>query len=60
MADTLARQPSVILIRVQSLGHKDMAQLILRIIHRVEDELPRGIAVTATDRALRLRRLPLK
>lgn len=60
LATTSATSPSVVLVRVQSLDYLAMAKLIFRIVKQIESDLHHGVAATATDRALRLRHLPLK
>ncbi|MGI8745102.1 MAG: hypothetical protein ACR2NN_21525 [Bryobacteraceae bacterium] len=57
---TGATQPSVIFIRERKLNYVDAAELITRLIAQLGTGLIDGLAVTATRRNVRLRRLPLK
>lgn len=52
--------PSVILLRFEALRAEAAASLILKILDKVGDDLPSGVAVTVTRRGIRLRKLPLQ
>ena len=60
LAESRASRPSVIFIRERRVNHIDAADLIWRLAVQFGDELVRGVAITATWRSVRLRRLPLK
>jgi predicted nuclease of predicted toxin-antitoxin system len=54
-----AANPSVVRIRQQGLRGADVASLLKRIWDEVGESLQSGAAVTVTERAIRLRRLPM-
>ena len=54
-----ARSPSVVRIRIEGLRDDDLAKLIMRVIDLLEEDLARGIAVSVTTNAIRIRSLPL-
>lgn len=54
-----ASSPSVIRIRLQGLTGDAAARIICGVVAAAEDDLVDGAAVTATNRRLALRRLPL-
>ena len=54
-----ASQPSVVLIRWEGLSSLGLKQLLLKVWEQVEDDLALGVAVTVSERAVRVRRLPL-
>ena len=64
LAETAATSPSVVLLRMQQLGHVETANVIARVLGELGQQLEAntggGVAVTASRRAVRLRRLPLK
>ena len=60
LAATGATEPSVILLRFQRLRAEQAAALIETILGSIGPDLETGVAVTATRRGLRIRRLPLK
>ena len=60
LAESQALTPSVLLLRFESLRAEAAAGLILTILDKVGAELASGVAVTATRRGLRVRRLPLR
>jgi predicted nuclease of predicted toxin-antitoxin system len=51
--------PSVIRIRQERLGGREIADLLLRIWSRIEQPVWAGAMVTVTENAIRIRRLPL-
>jgi predicted nuclease of predicted toxin-antitoxin system len=54
------RSPSVILFRARNLPRaSDQAQVILRYLDDVADDLSEGAVVVITDARIRVRRLPL-
>lgn len=59
LAAQSAVAPSVIRIRIEGLRGPEMADLILRVLERTSEQLRDGAAVTVTEAAVRLRRLPL-
>ncbi len=59
LAITGAARPSVVRIRQQGLRGADVASLLKRVWDEVGESLQRGAAVTVTERAIRLRRLPM-
>ena len=59
LAVTGAANPSVVRIRQQGLRGTDVASLLKRVWDEVGELLEGGAAVTVTERAIRLRRLPL-
>jgi len=60
LAASAAARPSVILIRAEKLGHLEAVEFIARLVDQLAGQLETGVAVTATRRGVRLRRLPLK
>ncbi len=52
--------PSVVLLRVQGLGAQAQADLIRAICHQCVQHLAAGAAVSADQKNIRIRRLPLK
>lgn len=54
-----ASQPSVILLRWEGLDSLGLAQLLEKVWNQVEQDLPHGVAVTVSEKAIRVRRLPL-
>lgn len=60
LAASGAGGPSVILLRFQGLRAQQTADLILAVLACVGAELESGIAVTATRRGVRVRRLPIR
>ena len=54
-----ASSPSVIRIRIQGLKGDDAARIIRQVAEATERDLVAGAAITATNRRLALRRLPL-
>jgi len=60
LAATGATEPSVILLRFQRLRAEQAAALIETILGSIGPDLETGVAVTATRRGLRIRRLPLR
>lgn len=59
LALSAASAPSVIRIRIEGLHDQELANLIARVIHRVEADLLRGSVVTVTVTSIRVRALPL-
>ena len=59
LAVTGAANPSVVRIRQQGLRGADVAALWKRVWDEVGESLQNGAAVTVTERAIRLRRLPM-
>jgi predicted nuclease of predicted toxin-antitoxin system len=60
LAETGAHAPSTIFIRGQKLDYIHAAEFIRRLVLQLGGELDNGVAVTATARGVRLRKLPLK
>jgi predicted nuclease of predicted toxin-antitoxin system len=54
-----ATMPSVIRIRIEGLKGYDLAMMIQRVARLAIDELEAGAAVTATERRIAIKRLPL-
>ena len=54
-----ASSPSVVRIRQEGLRGKDVAFLLQRVWNEVGAAIASGAAVTVTERAIRLRRLPM-
>ena len=54
-----ASSPSVLRIRKEGLRGPELAQFVQEIFKRIGAEWVRGALVTATDTAIRLRRLPV-
>lgn len=52
--------PSVVRIRREGLRGADVAALLLAIHDRINAALQRGAAIVVTDRAIRIRYLPLR
>jgi predicted nuclease of predicted toxin-antitoxin system len=59
LAVTSAPSPSVVRIRQQGLRGADVASLLKRVWDEVGAAIEIGAAVTVTERAIRLRRLPM-
>lgn len=55
-----ADRPSAIRIRREGLGGPEAATLIAHLLEQLAEELEHGTLVTVTERAVRLRRLPLR
>ena len=60
LAERRATKPSVVRIREQSLRHEAAAGLIEKILAACGEELEKGVMVSATQRRVRIRRLPVK
>jgi predicted nuclease of predicted toxin-antitoxin system len=60
LAASGASAPSVILLRFQRLRAEQATDLIATIVRGVGTDLAAGIAVTATRRGVRIRKLPLR
>jgi predicted nuclease of predicted toxin-antitoxin system len=54
-----ASGPSVVRLRQQGLRGADVASLLRRVWNEIQATIEAGAAVTVTDRAIRLRRLPI-
>jgi predicted nuclease of predicted toxin-antitoxin system len=54
-----ASRPSVVRIRREGLRGSEVASLLRRVWNEVSDSIENGAAVTVTERAIRLRRLPI-
>jgi predicted nuclease of predicted toxin-antitoxin system len=54
-----AISPSVIRIRIERLGAKQLTDLLLTVINECRDELEQGSAITVEINRIRIRRLPL-
>jgi predicted nuclease of predicted toxin-antitoxin system len=54
-----AAGPSVIRIRREGLRGAEVASLLKRVCGEVENAIKAGAAITVTERAIRLRRLPI-
>ena len=59
LAVTDAAYPSVVRIRQQGLRGADVASLLKFVWNEVGESLQGGAAVTVTERAIRVRRLPM-
>ena len=59
LAVAQATRPSIIRIRIEGLKGDDIADIIEQIVTTIEPELKSGVAVSVTERGIRLRRLPL-
>jgi len=59
LARDAAFQPSVIRFRVEGLSYQDIADWTNRVIRTVGEDLSRGVAVSVTEKAIRVHRLPL-
>lgn len=59
LALAVASQPSVVLLRWEGLNSMGLKHLLVRIWAQVEAHLPLGVAVTVSEKAIRIRRLPL-
>jgi len=59
LAFASASQPSVILLRWEGLRSVALSDLLVRVWTQLEEHLPRGVAVTVSERTIRVRRLPL-
>jgi len=59
LAVTGAAYPSVVRIRQQGLRGADVASLLKIVWNEVGESLQGGAAVTVTERAIRVRRLPM-
>jgi len=60
LALSRAGKPSVVLLRVQGLAAEGQAQLIRSVYEVCEDAIAEGAAVSADERSIRIRRLPLR
>ncbi len=60
LALTSAIQPSVVLLRWEGLKASGLKQLLVKVWRQVERELQLGVAVTVSESAIRVRRLPLR
>jgi predicted nuclease of predicted toxin-antitoxin system len=54
-----ARAPSVVRIRRQGLRGPEIASLLKRVWTEVRESIERGAVISVTDRAVRVRRLPV-
>jgi predicted nuclease of predicted toxin-antitoxin system len=59
LARTGAERPSVVLLRWQNLRAKDLVPVLEMVWDRFEQALPDGVAITVSERAMRIRRLPI-
>ena len=59
LARSHAAYPSVILLRWQNLRADGVAEVIAATLTRYEAELHSGVAITVSERATRVRKLPL-
>ena len=59
LAVSAANGPSVVRVRREGLRGPALASLLKRVWDEVGDAIAGGAAVTVTDRAVRVRRLPL-
>jgi predicted nuclease of predicted toxin-antitoxin system len=60
LAETAANAPSVILLRIQQASYIEAAVVIERLLKEFHSQLVQGIALTASARGVRFRKLPLK
>ncbi len=59
LANTNAQQPSVVRVRIEGLNHEAMTGLLQRELTIREPLLESGVAISITERGVRLRKLPL-
>jgi len=59
LATTSATGPSTLRIRIEGLDGKALATLLMSIWPRIEHILAKGAMVTVTERAIRIRTLPV-
>ncbi len=52
--------PSVVRIRIEGLRAEGLAELLLRVIDKCEEDLKQGAVVSVTETGVRLRKPPLK
>ena len=55
-----AHSPSVLLLRWQGLDAPALVDVLKKVWPRIEESLADGVAITATESALRIRRLPIR
>ena len=55
-----AHSPSVLLLRWQGLDATALVDVLKKIWPRIEESLADRVAITATESALRIRRLPIR
>lgn len=60
LAVTAAAGPSVVRIRIEGLKGGGLAALLEKVWRQVEDDLVKGAMVTVTERALRIKHLPVE
>lgn len=58
-AKTIAREPSIIHLRLTHLHVQAATDLLLRVLPQVADDLAAGSVIAVTARGVRVRRLPL-
>ena len=59
LAVSRATGPSVVRIRRGGLRGRAVAELTLRVIGRLGARIEQGLAITVTERSIRVRRLPI-
>ena len=59
LASSGEKKPSVIRIRMEGLKANRLASLITSVIESVSDELNNGVAISVTEKGIRVRKLPL-
>ena len=60
LALTSEGSPSVVLLRWERLRAAELKDLLVKVWRDIEKDLERGAAVTVTERAVRVRRLPIR
>ena len=59
LATENARSPSVIRIRREDLKGQNLADLIMEVFPQIQDVLKKGAMVSITEKAIRIREIPL-
>ena len=59
LALTNAVGPSIIRIRIEGLRAKATTSIILSVLERCRDDLAEGVAISVTEKQIRLRNLPI-
>lgn len=52
--------PSVVFVRLEGLDTNGQVELICQVWQRCEDAIERGAAITVSNKAIRIRHLPLR
>lgn len=59
LAVSLHRDPSVIRVRIEGLGGKELSEVLVTCWPRISASVRRGALVTVTHAAIRVRHLPV-